>query len=76
MFLLPETLTMKFRPVADWAKSTGVAQFLYISSAGIYKTSDEVPHVEGVCIINQTRVLDFSLAYFVTCLQGKTPGFL
>ncbi|XP_042406094.1 chloroplast stem-loop binding protein of 41 kDa a, chloroplastic-like [Zingiber officinale] len=35
------------KPVADWAKSSGVAQFLYISSAGIYKTSDEVPHVEG-----------------------------
>lgn len=35
------------KPVADWAKSAGVGQFLYISSAGIYKTSDEVPHVEG-----------------------------
>lgn len=35
------------KPVADWAKSTGVKQFLYISSAGIYKPSDEVPHVEG-----------------------------
>lgn len=36
------------RPVADWAKSAGVKQFLYISSAGIYKPSDELPHVEGV----------------------------
>ncbi|MQL68987.1 hypothetical protein Taro_001267 [Colocasia esculenta] len=35
------------RPVADWAKGAGVKQFLFISSAGIYKTSDEVPHVEG-----------------------------
>lgn len=35
------------KPVADWAKSAGVKQFLYISSAGIYKPSDEVPHVEG-----------------------------
>ncbi|XP_072996216.1 chloroplast stem-loop binding protein of 41 kDa a, chloroplastic [Typha latifolia] len=35
------------KPVADWAKSANVTQFLYISSAGIYKTSDEVPHVEG-----------------------------
>lgn len=35
------------KPVADWAKSTGVEQFLYISSAGIYKPTDEVPHVEG-----------------------------
>ncbi|XP_008790965.2 chloroplast stem-loop binding protein of 41 kDa a, chloroplastic [Phoenix dactylifera] len=35
------------KPVADWAKSAGVKQFLYISSAGIYKTGDEVPHVEG-----------------------------
>lgn len=35
------------KPVADWAKSAGVKQFLYISSAGIYKTADEIPHVEG-----------------------------
>lgn len=35
------------KPVADWAKSTGVKQFLFISSAGIYKQSDELPHVEG-----------------------------
>ncbi|KAF3791665.1 Chloroplast stem-loop binding protein of a [Nymphaea thermarum] len=35
------------KPVADWAKGAGVKQFLFISSAGIYKTSDEVPHVEG-----------------------------
>lgn len=36
------------RPVADWAKSSGVKQFLFISSAGIYKPADEPPHVEGV----------------------------
>ncbi|KAF5205724.1 Chloroplast stem-loop binding protein of a protein [Thalictrum thalictroides] len=35
------------RPVVDWAKSSGVKQFLYISSAGIYKPSEEPPHVEG-----------------------------
>ncbi|KAG9457928.1 hypothetical protein H6P81_002436 [Aristolochia fimbriata] len=35
------------RPVIDWAKNAGVKQFLYISSAGIYKPTDEVPHVEG-----------------------------
>ncbi|KMZ56984.1 putative NAD dependent epimerase/dehydratase [Zostera marina] len=35
------------KPVADWSKSTGVKQFLYISSAGIYITADELPHVEG-----------------------------
>ncbi|PSS14618.1 Chloroplast stem-loop binding protein [Actinidia chinensis var. chinensis] len=35
------------RPVADWAKSCGVKQFLFISSAGIYKPTDEPPHVEG-----------------------------
>ncbi|KAK8951396.1 hypothetical protein KSP39_PZI003817 [Platanthera zijinensis] len=34
------------RPVADWAKSIGVKQFLFISSAGIYKSTDELPHVE------------------------------
>ncbi|ERN12680.1 hypothetical protein AMTR_s00025p00246210 [Amborella trichopoda] len=37
----------KPRPVADWAKANSAQQFLYISSAGIYKTSDEPPHVEG-----------------------------
>lgn len=42
-------LITKCRPVADWAKSAGIKQFLYISSAGIYKTGDEFPHVEGVC---------------------------
>ncbi|PON63942.1 NAD(P)-binding domain containing protein [Trema orientale] len=35
------------KPVADWAKSSGVKQFLYISSAGIYKPTEEPPHVEG-----------------------------
>ncbi|KAI0518672.1 hypothetical protein KFK09_006108 [Dendrobium nobile] len=35
------------KPLADWAKSSGVEQFLFISSAGIYKTTDEIPHVEG-----------------------------
>ncbi|KAJ6736098.1 UDP-GLUCOSE 4-EPIMERASE [Salix viminalis] len=34
-------------PVVDWAKSAGVKQFLFISSAGIYKPTDEPPHVEG-----------------------------
>lgn len=36
------------RPVADWAKAAGVGQFLFISSAGIYKPTEEPPHVEGV----------------------------
>ncbi|BBN14397.1 hypothetical protein MPTK1_6g11330 [Marchantia polymorpha subsp. ruderalis] len=35
------------KPVADWAKSSGAEQFLFISSAGIYKTTDEPPSVEG-----------------------------
>ncbi|KAL1367345.1 hypothetical protein HN51_021413 [Arachis hypogaea] len=35
------------RPVIDWAKSSGAKQFLFISSAGIYKPTDELPHVEG-----------------------------
>jgi nucleoside-diphosphate-sugar epimerase len=34
--------------VADWAKAAGVDQFLFISSAGIYRPTDEPPHVEGV----------------------------
>ena len=36
------------RPVVDWAKSSGAGQFLFISSAGIYRPTDEPPHVEGV----------------------------
>ncbi|KAI3958119.1 hypothetical protein MKW98_020761 [Papaver atlanticum] len=35
------------RPVVDVAKSAGVKQFLFISSAGIYKATVEPPHVEG-----------------------------
>ncbi|XP_078445000.1 chloroplast stem-loop binding protein of 41 kDa [Wolffia australiana] len=35
------------KPVADWAASSGVGQFLFVSSAGIYKPTDELPHVEG-----------------------------
>lgn len=35
------------KPVADWAKASGAKQFLFISSAGIYKSTDEPPHVEG-----------------------------
>lgn len=35
------------KPVVDWAKSSGVEQLLYISSAGIYNPTDEPPHVEG-----------------------------
>uniref|UniRef100_A0ACD5Y6G2 Uncharacterized protein n=1 Tax=Avena sativa TaxID=4498 RepID=A0ACD5Y6G2_AVESA len=35
------------RPVADWAKSAGVGQFLFISSARIYTPTDQPPHVEG-----------------------------
>lgn len=35
--------------MVDWAKSSGAKQFLFISSAGIYKPTDEQPHVEGVC---------------------------
>ncbi|KAL6839036.1 hypothetical protein ACP4OV_031090 [Aristida adscensionis] len=35
------------KPVADWAKAAGVGQFLFISSAGIYRPTDEPPHVEG-----------------------------
>ncbi|WVZ62438.1 hypothetical protein U9M48_012190 [Paspalum notatum var. saurae] len=35
------------KPVADWAKASGVGQFLFVSSAGIYKPTDEPPHVEG-----------------------------
>ena len=35
------------KPVAEWAASQGAKQFLYVSSAGIYKPSVTPPHVEG-----------------------------
>uniref|UniRef100_A0A0D9WWT5 NAD-dependent epimerase/dehydratase domain-containing protein n=1 Tax=Leersia perrieri TaxID=77586 RepID=A0A0D9WWT5_9ORYZ len=35
------------KPVADWAKAAGAGQFLFVSSAGIYTPTDELPHVEG-----------------------------
>jgi nucleoside-diphosphate-sugar epimerase len=34
-------------PVLALAQSSGASQFLFVSSAGIYKTGDELPHVEG-----------------------------
>ena len=39
--------------MADWAKSSGVKQVLFISSAGIYKPTEEPPHVEGVTSLFQ-----------------------
>ena len=35
------------QPVIDWAVGQGTKQFLYVSSAGIYKPSITPPHVEG-----------------------------
>ena len=35
------------QPVIDWAVGQGASQFLYVSSAGIYKPSVTPPHVEG-----------------------------
>ncbi|KAI4304498.1 hypothetical protein MLD38_039996 [Melastoma candidum] len=34
-------------PVIDWAESSGVKQFLFTSSAGIYKPTEVPPHLEG-----------------------------
>jgi len=34
-------------PVIAFAKAAGASQFLFVSSAGIYKTGDELPHLEG-----------------------------
>lgn len=56
-------LTFGHRPVADWAKGTGAGQFLYISSAGIYKPTDEPPHVEGVSLLSSK----ISSAYHAMC---------
>lgn len=33
-------------PVLDFAKSAGAAQFLFVSSCGIYKATGAVPHLE------------------------------
>ena len=65
------------RPVADWAKANGAKQFLFISSAGIYKTSTEPPHVEGVCMqcshlytcfANQCLALLYIQKYLYVCM--------
>jgi len=34
-------------PVIAAARKAGASQFLFISSAGVYKTGDELPHLEG-----------------------------
>jgi len=34
-------------PVIAFAKAAGAQQFLFVSSCGVYKVSDEPPHVEG-----------------------------
>ena len=34
-------------PVIDFAKQAKAGQFIFVSSAGMYKTSDEVPFLEG-----------------------------
>ena len=34
-------------PVIDYAKAAGCSQFLFVSSCGVYKVTDEPPHVEG-----------------------------
>lgn len=35
------------RPVFEWGKGAGAQQLLFISSAGIYSSTDEPPHMEG-----------------------------
>lgn len=37
-------------PVIEYAQRVSALQFLFVSSAGIYKTSAEPPHVEGDAI--------------------------
>ena len=34
-------------PVIEYAKAAGASQFLFVSSCGVYKVTDEPPHVEG-----------------------------
>lgn len=34
-------------PVLSYAKSCGAKQFLFVSSCGIYKATDSLPHIEG-----------------------------
>jgi len=35
------------QPVIDWAKGVGAKQFLFVSSAGMYKPNVQPPHIEG-----------------------------
>lgn len=60
-----EFFFLLLRPVVDWAKSSGVQQFLFISSAGIYKPTDEPPHIEGVCMYDPLST--YGMKFF--CLQ-------
>ena len=34
-------------PVIEYAKDSGAKEFLFVSSCGIYKSSQEPPHVEA-----------------------------
>ncbi|KAE8720767.1 Chloroplast stem-loop binding protein of 41 kDa a [Hibiscus syriacus] len=45
----------------DWAKSSGVKQFLFISSAGIYKPPDGPPHVEGDVLKRMLAMLELGM---------------
>lgn len=59
------------RPVADWAKAAGVGQFLFISSAGIYKPTEEPPHVEGVTMPARPRAQPASHASVTDCQSNN-----
>jgi len=37
----------EIKPLVEYAKESGVSQFVYVSSCGAYKKSDEMPLVEG-----------------------------
>ncbi|KAI3895459.1 hypothetical protein MKX03_002560 [Papaver bracteatum] len=68
-------------PVVDWAKSAGAKQFLFISSARIYKATVEPPHVEGVGFMNSLSLFvltDFNFAGCCkrrrwSCCSGEIP---
>lgn len=67
------------KPVADWAKAAGVGQFLFISSAGIYKPTEEPPHVEGDAVkesAGHVGVEKYIAEQFGSCWASFRPQYM
>ncbi|KAH7296314.1 hypothetical protein KP509_26G018800 [Ceratopteris richardii] len=67
------------KPVVDWAKANGVQQFLFVSSAGIYKTTDEPPHVEGDSVkasAGHVGVEEYIASLSFSCWASFRPQYM